>query len=648
MINVQHSLSKKILFMVAAVFMIIGIFLYGSIGLVNKQTFYKLEGDKADLIVKNYAPFMAMQLYLGMEEKLFDLSKRILQNESVLEVAIFSEKDLVMKNSKHDVVDGIRVSAPIYKPNSKKKIGKLQIVYSTKHFEALMKQYTILMAVAIAFVALTFLMLNRYIQKLLQPLKRLAYMLRGYSPDVDMELPYLNEKNEIGMISNALNISHQKTLEYSVHLQNLNETLEEKVLEKTKKLETQLFTESTTDLPNRLALINTLKKSSKDGVLAIICLDNYKEINNFYGHEIGDGLLIAIKEKIEEFFYYSDYKLYKLPGNEFALYSKRLKSKMVFSSILYDLENNLNKNTFFIKDFEINSTFTIGASVTDRPLLEKADIALQEAYRSNQPIVIYNSSFEIEKKIDNNIQMIKKIKCAIKNDRIVPYFQPIYDNETGQIKSYESLVRLIDEDGKVLSPYFFLDIAKKAKLYKQIARIMITKSCMAFESSPYSFSLNFEIDDVVDEELVKFTMNTMRRYGVTKQVAFEILESESIEDIDAVTKFTQYVADQGCKVYIDDFGSGYSNFLHVLKLKADYLKIDGSLIRNIHQDAEAKIIVQSIVKFAKELGIKTVAEFVHCKEVQDEVEKLSIDCSQGYFLGEPKPELVNEEELAFA
>ncbi len=634
--------------MVAAVFIMIGVFLYGSIGLVNKQTFYKLEGDKAELIVKNYAPLMAMQLYLGMEEKLFDLSKRILQNESVLEVVIFSETELVMKNSKRDIVEGIKVSAPIYKPNSEKKIGKLQIVYSTKHFETLMRQYTQLMGVAIAFVALTFLMLHRYMQRLLQPLKRLAYMLRGYSPEVDMDIPYLDKKDEIGMISNALNISHKKTLEYATNLHNLNETLEEKVLEKTQKLKDQLFTESTTLLPNRLALINTLKKGSEDSVLAIVCLDNYKEINNFYGYEISDDLLIVIKEKIEEFFHYSDYKLYKLPGNEFALYSKKAKSETVFSSILYDLESSLNKNTFFIKDLEIDATFTIGASIKDKPLLEKADIALQEAYRAKKPIVVYNSTYEIEKTIDNNIQMIKKIKCAIKNDRIVPYFQPIYDNKTGKIKSYESLVRLIEEDGRVLSPFFFLEISKKAKLYKQIARIMITKSCMAFQNSYHSFSLNFEIDDILDEQLLEFTMNTMQRYEVTKQATFEVLESESIEDIEAVIKFTQHVAEQGCKISIDDFGSGYSNFLHVLKLNADYLKIDGSLIKNIHQDAEAKIIVKSIVKFAKELGLKTVAEFVHCKDVQEEVEKLSIDYSQGYYLGEPKPELVDEEELAFA
>ena len=144
---------------------------------------------------------------------------------------------------------------------------------------------------------------------------------------------------------------------------------------------------------------------------------------------------------------------------------------------------------------------------------------------------------------------------------------------------------------------------------------------------------------------MEFTLRTAQRYNVLNKLTFEILESESIEDIDAVIAFTNLASKQGCKISIDDFGSGYSNFMHILKLEANYLKIDGSLIKNIHKDKDAKIIVKSIVKFAQELGLKTVAEFVHCQEVQDEILHLGIDYSQGYLLGEPKPELIEEREL---
>ena len=642
--NLRNSLSKKILFMVAASFLLINIFIHGGITLLNKQTFYELEGEKADIIVKNYAPMLAMSIYLGMDKKIYELLDQILQNDSVLQVEVYHNNKLIAKKAKYKDPEGIKISTPVYKPNSKTSFGKLQIIYSTKQFEALMHHYAILIALAMVSVIIALIWLNLYIQKLLNPLKKLATMLKHYSPESNMQIPYLDQKDEIGLISNALNCSHQKTREYEQSLQKLNETLEDKVQEKTEALQKQLSTEAITRLPNRVALNKALQKRQKNAILAILSLDNFKQINSFYGYDVGDKVLNAAKEKILTIFNESDYTLYKLPGREFVLFSEKSETKVIFSAILAELANILNNTPLFVDDYEVHVTFTIGASINENPLLGKADIALQEAYKLKQPVVIYNSSHEIERQIDKNIQMIKKIKQAIYDDRITVYFQPIFDNKTGKVKSYESLVRLIEPDGKVLSPYFFLDIAAKAKLYKQIAKIVILKSCQKFSGTEEHFSLNMEIDDILDKELVEYILKVAKKYDVLKQLTFEILESESIEDIDAVAAFTNLVSSHGCKVSIDDFGSGYSNFMHVLKLDADYLKIDGSLIKNIHTDKDAKIIVRSIVKFAKELGLKTVAEFVHCQEVQNEVIKLGIDYSQGYLLGEPKPKLIEEKE----
>nr|WP_297890535.1 EAL domain-containing protein [Sulfurihydrogenibium sp.] len=123
-------------------------------------------------------------------------------------------------------------------------------------------------------------------------------------------------------------------------------------------------------------------------------------------------------------------------------------------------------------------------------------------------------------------------------------------------------------------------------------------------------------------------------------MTFEILESEGIENYEDVSGFIKEVKSYGSKIAIDDFGSGYSNFAHMLKLDVDYLKIDSSLIKNIHQDKNSQIIVQTIVGFAKKLGIKTIAEFVHNREVFEKVRELGVDYSQGYYIGEPKPEIV--------
>ena len=414
--KIQNSLSKKILFMVVTSFLFINIFLHGGVAFLNKQTFYKLEGEKADIIVKNYAPLIAVGLYLGMDNRVEKLLDQILNNDSVLQAEVYQNSKLVAKAANEDKTDGIIISTPIFKPNTQTKFGKLKIVYSTKRFEALMRYYAILMTFAMIAVIAVVFWLNMYIQKLLKPLRKLASMLRDYSPKTDMQIPYLDEKNEIGLISNALNISHKKTQEYEASLHQLNKTLENKIREKTKRLEKHLFTEPITKLPNRLSLLNDLKECKKDAILAILCLDNFREINSFYGYDIGDKLLKLVRDRIKTIFSSSDYTLYKLPSREFVLFSEKAESEVIFSAILLELTNILNKNPFFIDDYEIHVTFTIGASINESSLLAKADIALQEAYKLKQPVVLYNRTHQIEKQIDKNIQMIKKIKSAIKVD----------------------------------------------------------------------------------------------------------------------------------------------------------------------------------------------------------------------------------------
>ena len=131
----------------------------------------------------------------------------------------------------------------------------------------------------------------------------------------------------------------------------------------------------------------------------------------------------------------------------------------------------------------------------------------------------------------------------------------------------------------------------------------------------------------------------IRSYNIGKQVIFEILESDSIENYDLVSDFISQMKALGCKIAIDDFGVGYSNFQHLLKLQIDYLKIDASLIKNIHKDKNSAIIVESIVNFSRKLHIKTIAEFVHSKAVSDKVKSLKVDYIQGYYLGKPTSRL---------
>jgi EAL domain-containing protein (putative c-di-GMP-specific phosphodiesterase class I) len=222
----------------------------------------------------------------------------------------------------------------------------------------------------------------------------------------------------------------------------------------------------------------------------------------------------------------------------------------------------------------------------------------------------------------------------------MPYCQPIINNNTGKTEKYECLMRIMDRDNNVLVPAFFLQTAKDAKVYGEMTRMMIEKSFKVFESSPRDFSINLSIEDILDSKVTEFIFNMLDSYpDIAKRAAFEILESEGIGNYDDISAFIKRLKRYGSKIVIDDFGAGYSNFQHLLRLEVDYIKIDSSLIKDIDKDRNSQVIVGTIVDFTKKLGIETVAEFVHSREVYDKVKELGVDYSQGYFLGKPEPSI---------
>ncbi len=160
-----------------------------------------------------------------------------------------------------------------------------------------------------------------------------------------------------------------------------------------------------------------------------------------------------------------------------------------------------------------------------------------------------------------------------------------------------------------------------------------------FHKKEFEFSVNLTIDDILNIEIQDYIFELLNKYGIGERVVFEIVESESIENFNQVVSFIRNVKEFGCKIAIDDFGTGYSNFEYLMKLEADYIKIDGSMIKNIDTDNNAKMVVETIVNFAKKMNMKTIAEFVENEEILKIVNELGIDYSQGYYFSAPKPEL---------
>ena len=153
------------------------------------------------------------------------------------------------------------------------------------------------------------------------------------------------------------------------------------------------------------------------------------------------------------------------------------------------------------------------------------------------------------------------------------------------------------------------------------------------------FSINLSMIDITDKETVEYIYTNIKKYNIGNQIVFEILETENITDFDTILEFIKQVKALGVKIAIDDFGSGYSNFAYFSMMKPDFLKIDGSLIKNIKRGSTEYLIVEAIVKFAKSLNIMLVAEFVSNKEIYQTLLDFDIDYMQGYYFSEPKENL---------
>ncbi len=421
------------------------------------------------------------------------------------------------------------------------------------------------------------------------------------------------------------------------------------LIEKEKELVRQLYYDRTTDLPNRSKLLKDVEEAFSP-VLMIINIDSFQEVNDFYGNEIGDFLMNEMGKRLVSLLPSEDYRLYKMPTDEYAILldKKDIPNKQL-EVFIRSIVEEINEKPYFYKDQSVNLTSAIGIAfekeeegVTQgkwRNLALKADMALKKAKRTRKHYIIYDDSMQIKEEYANNINWTRKLKDAIKNGRIVPFFQPIYNNHTNCVEKYECLVRMLDKDGKVNAPLLFLEMSKKSKLYHHITKIMIEKSFEAFQSKDYEFSINLSVDDMLDEDTNSFIVSLLKKNQKTaKRAVFEILESEGIENYEQVKSFIENIKSFQAKIAIDDFGSGYSNFSHILGLSVDYLKIDASLTKNIHQDKNTQIVAETIVDFSKRLGIKTIAEFVHSQEVFEKVKNIGVDYSQGYYFG--KPEMV--------
>lgn len=631
------KLSTKILatFLVASI--VIFNFIAYSVDKIIKVSSYEAEKQKATLILEGISSELAMSMYLGLYSQTLEQAKTLLKYNEVLSIRVYLADGRLLGEHFTDNVDmtkletSIKTSLDIKDSITKHKLATIEISYSNNNYLKLIDGFrSAALEVVVASVVMLLVVLV-FIEYLLMPLRDISNKMRDYQPGKTIDFDIIEHQNEIGMIVSAFKKMQANIYDYSEQLNDVNKMLEQKVQDKTKELSNAFYFDSLTKLPNRNKLLEEME--SKEFILVLLNIDDFKEVNDFYGLSAGDEILAGVGSWLAS----CGYDAYRLSGDEFAVLFDAKMDKNWLVGHIDRLHDELHSTFFIHGDEYIQLSATFGVSMEKDDALSKADIALHLAKNNKDAIGIYSKDLQVEERYQYNIKMTSIIKNALEDGRVIAFYQPIMDTTKDKIVKYETLIRIVDNNGKILPPSEFLPIAQKGRFYPELTKRVVALACDMFKNRDEEFSVNISVADILSTDTMEYILNCVDKCGVGNKIIFEILESEGIENLAEVSHFIKEAKKMGAKIAVDDFGTGYSNFENILKLQVDYLKIDGSLIKNINRHRESRVIVETIVDFAKKLGIAIVAEYVCSEDIYETVKALGIESAQGYFVGKPEP-----------
>lgn len=381
---------------------------------------------------------------------------------------------------------------------------------------------------------------------------------------------------------------------------------------------------------------NVLEKEffKKDYVFMLIDVDDSHRIIKLYGKEFVNIILRDIVNIIKRNIREKD-KIIRVGDDEFLVLLEKDNENIIFFKIAEKIVKEISMNSFFIIKDEIKVTVSAGLYLNgDKE--KNFDDAFRKAYKAlllakekgKNRVEIYRES--ISELMNRRLYDIKE---AIAENRIICFYQPIFNVYTFKTFKFESLVRIITKNRKLVLPGMFLNFVKDTPIYKELTKKVIEFNFLIITKKQIDVSINLLPSDIIDEDILRFLLSIGK--DVRKKITIELSESENVKKYLILKEKIEILKDAGYSIALDDFGSGCSNILRLVELKFDYLKIDGKIIRKIDKDNLSYTTVRAIRGLAKEINISTVAEFISSKEIYEKVKELGIDYGQGYFFKEP-------------
>jgi len=385
--------------------------------------------------------------------------------------------------------------------------------------------------------------------------------------------------------------------------------------------------------PRRLLLdyIN----NTEDPIVAEIYIENFENFRGLFGEEFTESLEKQFEEILKSKMPKCFKKIFYLDNGEFAL-AGRINGIPLEKMLnkLKEYQAEINNSTINIRGLDYDISIVISVA-TGKDAYENARLGIRKILNEHHSFILATGLKEKMKKVaKQNLEVLHLVKKALENKLFVCMYQPIINNHTGKVEKYETLIR-INQDGNLITPGVFLDIAKKGSFYSRITYEVLNLSFEKLKKLE-GLSINISEIDIERASTRNYIYKLLKQnLDVAKRVTFELLEDANSKNCEELEEFIKEIKALGVKIAIDDFGTGYSNFIRLKKYQPDFLKIDGTLIKDLPNDTFSQSIVKAIVDFAKSNNIKTIAEFVENEEIYNKVCELGIDYSQGYYFSKP-------------
>lgn len=479
----------------------------------------------------------------------------------------------------------------------------------------------------------------------------LTQLLASQIPSYQVEKRYRHAWGHhvwVQVTSSIVSDEHRNPLYIVTQVQDISERKE-----LAGRLEYVLDHDFLTGLLNRRQFEQELAKEAQraarynvPGAVLLIDIDNFKDVNDTFGHRAGDDVLKGVAGLLRQRLRHTDV-VARIGGDEFAALLTQTDADRA-QIVADEVVKALGRETAVLADQSIRITASVGVAMfdglTDVEVLAYADIAMYEAKESGRNQFVMYRPLKGREQISSRLAEAEGIRSALEEDRLVLYCQPILDLRKNEISQYELLLRLPDEElGELLQPSAFLYRAERSGLIQAIDAWVVRRAIAMIAAHARAgrrlvLNVNLSGKSIGDPKLAALTEDAMAAAGIDPaQLIFELTETAAISNIEEAKAFAIRLHGQGFRFALDDFGAGFGSFYYLKSFPFDFIKIDGEFVRGLTTNPMNQLVISAIVSIARGMGKKTVAEFVADEESARLLLNLGVDFAQGYHIGVPRP-----------